>query len=68
MRVLQFEMLYGEPHKQENIIFLQYLHRQTSLCIEGSFHESGQYNYIKLHFFLKVIAWVFHDKDNESIV
>jgi hypothetical protein len=26
------------------------------------------YNNIKLHFFIKVIVWVFIDKDNESIV
>jgi hypothetical protein len=71
MWVLQFEMFHGEPnHKQKKIKSLQYLHRQTSLCTKGSFHESGQCNYIKnikLQFFLKVIAQVFHDQDNEGI-
>jgi hypothetical protein len=27
---------------------LQYLHRQTNLCTNGSFHENGQCNYIKI--------------------
>jgi hypothetical protein len=71
MQVLQFEMLHAKPnHKQEKIESLLYLHRQIGLCTNGSFHESGQCNYIKnikLKFFLRVIAWVFHDKDNESI-
>jgi len=72
MQVLQFEMLHGKPiHKQEKIKSLQYPHIQTSLYTKGSFHESGQCYYIKIlnyNFFLKVIVWVFHDKDNEGIV
>ena len=49
MQVLQFETFYGEPnHKQKKIKSLQYLHRQTSLCTKGSFHENGQCNYIKI--------------------
>jgi hypothetical protein len=70
MQVLQFETFYGEPyHKEEKIKSLQYPHRQIGLCTKRSFHESGQCNYIKykIFFFLKVIVWVFHDKDNESI-
>jgi hypothetical protein len=27
---------------------LQYPHKQTSLCTKGSFHESGQCNYIQI--------------------
>jgi len=42
MQVLQFETLYGKPnYKQEKINGLQYLHKQTSLCTKGSFHENG---------------------------
>jgi hypothetical protein len=49
MWVLQFDMLHGEPnHKQEKIKSMQYSHIQTSLCTKGSFHESGQCNYIKI--------------------
>jgi hypothetical protein len=49
MQVLQFEMFYGEPnHKQEKIKSLQYLHKQTGLCIKGSLHENGQCNYINI--------------------
>jgi hypothetical protein len=49
MRVLQFETLYGEPyHKQEKIKSMQYPRIQTSLYTKGSFHESGQCNYIKI--------------------
>jgi hypothetical protein len=48
MQVLQFEMLYGKPnHKQKKIKSLQCPHKQTGLCTKESFHESGQYNYIK---------------------
>jgi len=49
MQVLQFEAFYGEPnHKQKKIKSLQYPHKQTNLCTKGSFHESGQCNYIKI--------------------
>ncbi len=49
MQVLQFEMLHGKPnHKQEKIKSLQYSHKQTSLCMKGSFHENEQCNYIKI--------------------
>jgi hypothetical protein len=59
MWVLQFETLYGEPnHKQEKIKSMQYPHIQTSLYTKGSFHESGQCNYIKIlsyNFFLRLL-------------
>jgi hypothetical protein len=49
MQVLQFETFYGKSnHKQEKIKSLQYLHRQIDLCTKGSFHETGQCNYIKI--------------------
>jgi hypothetical protein len=49
MQVFQFEKLHGKPnHKQKKIKSLQYLHKQTNLCMKGSFHENGQYNYIKI--------------------
>jgi len=72
MQVLQFETFYGEPnHKQEKIKSLQYPHKQISWCTKGSFHESGQCNYIKTlkHIFsLRLLCEYFMIKDNEGIV
>jgi len=41
-------MFYDRPnHKQKKIKSLKYSHREIGLCTKGSFHESGQCNYIK---------------------
>jgi hypothetical protein len=63
MWVLQFETLHGKSnHKQEKIKSMQYLHIQIGLCTKGSFHESGQCNYIKIlnyNFSLRLLCGYF---------
>jgi hypothetical protein len=48
MWILQFKGIYGKPKPLTIDQSVQYLCKQISLCTKGSFHESGQYNYIKV--------------------
>ncbi len=57
------------PPINEKIKSLHYPHRQTGLSPKGPSMKMGNelYKIIKLHFFLKVIVQIFHDKNNEGI-